>query len=97
MHRERPGVGATVAEPDDEGLKQASDWVECVAWGARQRRSVATWRVGDVVEIEGAFRRRFYRGGAGTAMRLEVEVLAGRMVRRGERRAGDRRRPQEVS
>jgi single-strand DNA-binding protein len=74
--------------PMTKGSKQTSDWVDCVAWGARQRRSVATWRVGDVVEVEGAFRRRFYRAGGGTAMRLEVEVLAGRVVRRADRRPG---------
>jgi single-strand DNA-binding protein len=73
--------------PMTKGSKQGSDWVDCVAWGARQRRRVATWRVGDVVEVRGALRRRFYRGGGGTAMRLEVEVLDGRMVRRAERRA----------
>ncbi len=65
--------------PMTRGSKQTPDWVDCVAWGSRQRRRVAGWRVGDVVEVEGALRRRFYRGGAGTAMRLEVEVLGGRL------------------
>jgi len=68
--------------PMTKGSKQGSDWVDCVAWGSRSRRRVSTWRVGDVVEIHGALRRRFFRGGAGTAMRLEVEVLGGRMVKR---------------
>jgi single-strand DNA-binding protein len=68
--------------PMTKGSKQASDWVDCVAWGARQRRRLGSWRVGDVVEVEGALRRRFYRGGDGTAMRLEVEVLGGRIVKR---------------
>jgi single-strand DNA-binding protein len=72
--------------PMTKRSKQGSDWVDCVAWGAPQRRRVGTWRVGDLVEVEGALRRRVYRGGAGTAMPLEVEVLAGRMVRRGDRR-----------
>jgi len=73
---------ARTPSPMTKGSKQGSDWVDCVAWGARQRRRVCTWRLGDVVEVRGALRRRFYRGGAGTAMRLEVEVLDGRMVRR---------------
>ena len=73
--------------PMTKGSKQGSDWVDCVAWGARQRRRVHAWRVGDVVEVDGALRRRFYRGGGGTAMPLEVEVLAARMVRRADRRA----------
>ena len=41
---------------------------------------VSGWRAGDVVEVEGALRRRFQRGGAGTSTRLEVEVLSGRLV-----------------
>ena len=72
--------------PMAKGSKQGSDWVDCVAWGTRQRRRVSSWRVGDIVEVEGALRRRFYRGGGGTAMPLEVELLAGRMVRRADRR-----------
>lgn len=72
--------------PMTKGSKQGSDWVDCVAWGARQRRTASAWRVGDLVEVEGALRRRFYRGGAGPSMRLEVEVLAARMVKRSGRR-----------
>ena len=68
--------------PMATGSKQGSDWVDCVAWGAKQRRQVAGWRAGDIVEVRGALRRRFYRGGAATAMRLEVEVLGGRRVKR---------------
>ena len=63
--------------------KQVSDWVDVAAWGGRVRRTVASWQVGDQVEIEGALRRRFYRDGGGTSTtRLEVEVLAGRCVER---------------
>jgi single-strand DNA-binding protein len=62
--------------------KQSSDWVDCVAWGGRVRRSVSTWRVGDVVELEGALRRRFFRTDGRTSTRVEVEVLAGRMIER---------------
>ena len=62
--------------------KQTSDWVDCVAWGGRTKRSVRRWRVGDVVEVEGALRRRFFRMQARTSTRVEVEVLAGRLVER---------------
>jgi single-strand DNA-binding protein len=64
------------------GSAQGVDWVDCTAWTARLRRSVATWAVGDPVEVSGALRRRFYRAGDGSATRLEVEVLAARRVRR---------------
>lgn len=62
--------------------KQVSDWVDCAAWGGRVRRRVASWRVDDRVEIEGALRRRFFRDGGGASTRLEVEVLTGRRVER---------------
>jgi single-strand DNA-binding protein len=68
--------------PMTQGSKQQTDWVDCSVWAARTRRAVARWREGDTVEVEGALRRRFYRGGDGTATRLEVEVLSGRLVSR---------------
>jgi single-strand DNA-binding protein len=65
--------------PMTRGSRQTSDWVDCVAFGARARRTVAGWAVGDRVTVEGALRRRFYRAGEGAATRVEVEVLrAGR-------------------
>lgn len=68
--------------PMTKTSKQSSDWVDCVAWGGRVKRSVSLWRVGDFVEVEGALRRRFYRVEARTSTRVEVEVLAGRIVER---------------
>ncbi len=68
--------------PMTQGSKQQSDWVDCSVWSARMRRTAGRWRAGDTVEVEGAVRRRFYRGGEGTSTRLEVEVLAGRLVSR---------------
>lgn len=70
--------------PMTEGSRQSADWVDCSAWGRKVRRTASGWRAGDVVELEGALRRRFYRGAAGTATRLEVEVLSGRLVSRAE-------------
>lgn len=65
--------------------KQSSDWVDCAAWGARARRSAASWQVGDHVEIEGALRRRFFRDDGGSVTRLEVEMTAGRCLARATR------------
>lgn len=73
--------------PMTEGSRQTADWVDCAAWGRRVRRTVSGWRAGDVVEVEGALRRRFYRGASGTATRLEVELLSGRLVSRAEVKA----------
>ncbi len=62
--------------------RQTVDALECVAWSARARRSVATWRDGDVVELTGALRRRFYRAGTATVSRVEVEATRVRLIRR---------------
>jgi single-strand DNA-binding protein len=69
--------------PMSRGSRQRSDWVDCVVFGARCRRTVSGWRVGDGVSVEGALRRRFYRAGDGSATRLEVEVLKAARVARG--------------
>ena len=68
--------------PMTRGSKQSTDWVDCVAFGARCRRSVVGWQVGDQVAVEGALRRRFYRTPAGSSTRMEVEALKARRVAR---------------
>lgn len=64
------------------GSQQKSDWMDCAAWSGRARRSAGRWRVGDVVEVEGALRRRHYRSGAVSGSRVEVEMLGGRLLSR---------------
>ena len=71
------------ATPMSRGSRQRSDWVDCVAFGGRCRRTVRGWQVGDQVRVEGALRRRFYRAGDGSATRLELEVLRAARVARG--------------
>jgi single-strand DNA-binding protein len=58
------------------------DTLEVACWTARTRRTAGRLREGDVVEVEGALRRRFYRAGAATVSRYEVE--AARLARRKE-------------
>ncbi|GAC1330351.1 MAG: hypothetical protein NVSMB13_18410 [Mycobacteriales bacterium] len=58
------------------------DTLDCVAWRADVRRVAAGWRPGDVVAVSGSLRRRFWRVGAGSASRYEVEVHAARRLRR---------------
>jgi single-strand DNA-binding protein len=72
---------ARARSPMTAGSRQAVDWVDCTAWGARARRSVGGWAVGDEVEVTGALRRRFFRAGDGSSTRLEVEVLTARRAR----------------
>lgn len=62
--------------------RQRVDALECSAWTARARRAVSRWQPGDVVEVEGAVRRRFFRTAAGTGSRVEVEVTGARLIRR---------------
>ena len=62
--------------------KQTSDWVDCAAWAGRARRVVSSWQVGDLVSVEGALRRRFYKAGDARTTRVEVEVLTGRRIER---------------
>jgi len=58
------------------------DALDCVAWTGRVRRTVQGWAAGDVVEVHGSLRRRFYRVGSGAQSRVEVEVTRARRVRR---------------
>lgn len=58
------------------------DTFDCVVWTAKLRRAVRGFAAGDVVAVEGALRRRFWRGGAGAASRCEVEVVAARRMSR---------------
>ena len=62
--------------------RQSVDALECAAWTSRARRSVANWSVDDVVEVNGALRRRFFRSGGAAASRVEVEMTSGRVIRR---------------
>lgn len=62
--------------------KQSVDVLDCVAWSPRARRTVSRWRSGDEVEVMGSLRRRFFRGGASTQSRTEVEMKRGRLVTR---------------
>jgi single-strand DNA-binding protein len=78
-----------------KGSKQSTDWIDCVAWGARARRACSRWRAGDTAEVQGALRRRFYRSAAGASTRLEVEMLGGRLVARAP--SGARRRGQQTA
>ncbi len=72
---------ARARTPMTGGSRQTADWVDCTAWTARTRRSVGTWAVGDLVEVTGALRRRFFRVGTGPSTRVEIEVLTARRSR----------------
>jgi single-strand DNA-binding protein len=70
------------APPGKERPRQRVDSLECAVWSGRLKKTVAKWEAGNVVEVTGALRRRFFRAGGATASRVEVELTGGRRVRR---------------
>ncbi|MCW2600621.1 MAG: Single-stranded DNA-binding protein [Frankiales bacterium] len=61
--------------PLPEGVRPTTiDTLECVAWTSGVQRSAAGWAAGDVLAVEGALRRRFWRAPTGASSRYEVEV-----------------------
>jgi single-strand DNA-binding protein len=59
------------------------DALDCVVWAKRPARSVSSWRAGDLVEVRGSLRRRFFApAGGGRVSRCEVEVAGARVIRR---------------
>lgn len=69
------------------------DVVDCTAWTPRLRRTSSAWGKGDVVEVTGALRRRFWRAGASVASICDVEVLRARRILAAEPAAKRRRTP----
>jgi single-strand DNA-binding protein len=53
----------------------AVDSLDCAAWRADVQRALARLSTGDIIEVTGSLRRRFWRAGAGVASRSEVEVV----------------------
>ncbi len=64
-----------ISRPKPRTSRQSTDWVDCVAFGARVRRAALTWQVDDVIEVNGALRRRFWRGANGLTSGCEVDVV----------------------
>ncbi len=59
------------------------DTIDCAAHKRSVQRLAAKWASGDVLEINGALRRRFWRGAQGLASRYEVEVSDAKRLRAG--------------
>jgi single-strand DNA-binding protein len=63
-----------VARDEVTDGRSGQDTLDCTAWTARARKAAAAWAPGDVVEVEGALRRRFWKTPASLASRCEIEV-----------------------
>ena len=73
----RPAVGRQVTQ----------DTLECIGWTASARRAAGSLSAGDVLEVRGALRRRFWRGRTGPTSRYEVEVERVRRLARAAKAA----------
>jgi single-strand DNA-binding protein len=57
-----------------------SDSIDCAVWRKDLRARVQKYRVGDVLELTGSVRHRYWRGATGLASRYEVEAEKVRVV-----------------
>ena len=71
-----------VRRPEPRVRGRSVDVLPCITYDRALQRRVAAWQPGDVVEIEGALQRRFWRTGSGTASVTEVNCRRGRKVPR---------------
>lgn len=71
-----------VDRPENARSRQRVDALDCTVWSASVRRQVARWSVGDVVELHGSVRRRFFQTPGGAQSRVEIEVHRARRLQR---------------
>jgi len=74
-----------VTRPPSAATRVTVDALDCVVWAKRPGRTVTKWRAGDLVEVKGSLRRRFFApAGGGRVSRCEVEVASARLIRRAD-------------
>jgi len=78
-----------VRRPTVQVRGQSVDVLTCITYDRALQRRIAAWQPGDVVEVEGALQRRFWRTGTGTASVCEVNCRRGRKVPRSGVRAAE--------
>ena len=71
-----------VRRPGTPARGQSVDVLSCISYDRALQRRASAWQPGDVVEVEGALQRRFWRTGSGTASVCEVNCRKGRKVPR---------------
>jgi single-strand DNA-binding protein len=72
-----------VGRPPSPVSRVTVDSLDCVVFNKRPARAVSKWQSGDVVEVKGSLRRRFFSpAGGGRVSRCEVEVASARLIRR---------------
>lgn len=73
-------VDRPAQRPKQPVPRQRVDAIDCVVWNGRIQRNLRAWKPGDQVEVQGAIRRRFFRGATGVVSRVEVEVTKARRL-----------------
>jgi single-strand DNA-binding protein len=56
------------------------DALDCAIWSEPLQRAIRRWTEGDLIEVRGALRRRFWRRDARSESRCEVEVVTARRL-----------------
>ena len=71
--------------PVPEGSRPTTtDTIDCVAWSAATRRTAGGLAPEDVVRVEGALRRRFWRTPTGATSKCEIEVAGVKRLARAQ-------------
>jgi single-strand DNA-binding protein len=74
-----------VGRPPSAASRVTVDALDCVVWTKRAARAVTKWHAGDLVEVKGSLRRRFFApSSGGRVSRCEVEVATARLIRRAD-------------
>ena len=71
-----------VRRPGPQVRGRSTDTLPCITYDRALQKRVAAWQAGDVVEVEGALQRRFWRTATGTTSMTEVNCRRGRKVPR---------------
>ncbi|MPQ99766.1 single-stranded DNA-binding protein [Modestobacter sp. I12A-02628] len=72
-----------VVERDDPRPQvPATDTITCISFLPALRRYAVAWAAADLIEVEGALQRRFWRTVSGTGTTYEVDCRRGRKVAR---------------
>lgn len=76
-----PRTKSSGARAASASARRQPDVIDISCWSAATRRTSSRLVEGDTVRVEGALRRRFFRGATGVASRYEVEALVVRRSR----------------
>ena len=68
--------------PEPQTRGRSTDTLPCITYDRALQKRVTAWQAGDVVEVEGALQRRFWRTATGTTSMTEVNCRRGRKVPR---------------